>query len=155
MSFYGVWDVREARWSTPLLERFDLTPERFGGPTPPGTQVRTVPPAVAAQAGFAVGTPICVGAFDQTCGIIGMGSTAPEMATVTLGTAGLAVLVMDTPITGRGGMLTNHHAMPHLWQLEGVSLAAASAYRWFRDTIGTLERAAALRGTTATTATRR
>jgi xylulokinase len=153
MSFYGVWDVREARWSTPLLERFDLTPERFGGPTPPGTQVRTVPPAVAAQAGFAVGTPICVGAFDQTCGIIGMGSTAPEMATVTLGTAGLAVLVMDTPITGRGGMLTNHHAMPHLWQLEGVPLAAASAYRWFRDTIGTLERAAALRGTTATTPT--
>ena len=79
------------------------------------------------------------------------------MATVTLGTAGLAVLVMDTPITGRGGMLTNHHAMPHLWQLESVSLAAASAYRRFRDTIGTRERerAAALRGTTATTATRR
>jgi len=63
MSFYGVRDVREARWSTPLLER-------FGEPTPPGAQVGTVLPAVAAQAGFAVGTPICVGAFDQTCGII-------------------------------------------------------------------------------------
>lgn len=140
MSFYGVWDVRETRWNTPLLERFDLTPERFAQPTPPGTQVGTIPSAVAEQTGFAVGTPICVGAFDQTCGIIGMGSTAPGMATVTLGTAGLAILVVDTPITGLGGMLTNHHAVPHLWQLEGVSLAAASAYRWFRDTIGTLER---------------
>lgn len=140
MSFYGVWDVREAHWSEPLLACFDMTPERFGQPTPPGTQVGTIPPTVAEQTGFAVGTPICVGAFDQTCGVVGMGSITPGMATVTLGTAGLSILVVDTPVTAFSGMITNHYAIPNLWQLGGVSLAAASAYRWFRDTIGTLER---------------
>ena len=139
MSFYGVWDVREARWSDELLDRFDLVRDQFGQPTPPGTQVGTILPAIAAQTGFAVDTPICVGAFDQTCGGVGMGSIEPGMATVTLGTAGLTILVVDTPITGLGGLLTNHHAVSDLWQVEGVSLAAASSYRWFRDTFGTLE----------------
>jgi xylulokinase len=67
------------------------------------------------------------------------GSIAPGMATVTLGTAGFTIVVVDTPTTGLGGLLTNHHAVSDLWQVEGVSLAAASSYRWFRDTIGTLE----------------
>ena len=138
-SFYGAWDVRSANWDTSLLERFDLNPAQFGQPTPSGTQVGTIPPGVAEQTGFAAGTPICVGAWDHTCGIIGMGSTLPGMATATLGTSGLAVLVVDQPITGKGGMLTSHHALPNLWQLMGGAISAASSYRWFRDTIGTLE----------------
>ena len=113
--------------------------DQFGQPTAPGTQVGTISPAIAEQTGFAVDTPICVGAFDQTCGDVDMGSIEPGMATVTLGTAGLTILVVDTPTTGLGGMMANHHAVSDLWQVEGLSLAAASAYRWFRDTFGTLE----------------
>ena len=94
---------------------------------------------MAEQTGFAVDTPICVGAYDQTCSIVGMGSIEPGMATVTLGTGGFTILVVDTPNTALGGMLTNHHAVSDLWQVGGASLAAASSYQWFRDTFGTLE----------------
>ena len=107
-SFYGAWDVRSANWDTSLLERFDLNPPQFGQPTPSGTQVGTIPPGVAEQTGFAAGTPICVGAWDHTCGIISMGSTLPGVTTAALGTLGFAVLVVDQPITGKGGMLTTH-----------------------------------------------
>ena len=138
-SFYGAWDVSSENWDNSLLECFDLNPYQFGQPTPSGTQVGIITSVVAEQTGFPAGTPICVGAWDQTCGVIGMGSTLPGMATVTLGTAGLAILVLDKPMTGCGGLFTNHHAASEIWQLAGASITAASSYRWFRDTIGTLE----------------
>jgi xylulokinase len=138
--FYGVWDVRRADWNHPLLERLNLSPEMFGRPTPPGTQVGTVSPAVAEQTGFATGTPLCVGAGDQNCSVLGMGAIEPGLATVTLGTAGLAILATDRPLPGFGGMMITHHAAPGMWEVEGLSNAAAASLRWYRDAIGTSER---------------
>lgn len=140
MAFYGVWDVANAKWSTELCDLFEVTPEKFGIPTPAGTQVGRVTASVAEKTGFAVGTPLCVGAGDQNCGVVGMGSIKSGMATVTLGTAGLAILSLDKRIPGFGGMMITNHAMPDMWEMEGLSNAAASSYRWFRDVIGTLEK---------------
>jgi xylulokinase len=143
-----VWDVRRATWNTPLLERLGLAPELFGRPTRPGTQVGAISAAMAAQTGFAVGTPVCVGAGDQNCSVLGMGAVVPGMATVTLGTAGLAILATARPLAGFGGMMITHHAVPGMWEVEGLSNAAAAALRWYRDVIATheKERAAAAGG---------
>lgn len=140
MAFYGIWDVANGVWSDKLCKLFGVTPDMFGKPTRPGTQVATVSPAVAEKTGFAVGTPICVGAGDQNCGVVGMGSTKGGMATVTLGTAGLAILTLDKCIPGMGGMMVTNHAVEGKWEMEGLSNAAASSYRWFRDVIGTQEK---------------
>jgi xylulokinase len=69
-----------------------------------------------------------------------MGSIESGMATVTLGTAGLAILSLDKRIPGFGGMMITNHACPGMWEMEGLSNAAASSYRWFRDVIGTQEK---------------
>ncbi|MHB8955571.1 MAG: FGGY-family carbohydrate kinase [Pirellulaceae bacterium] len=138
--FYGVWDVRRADWNLPLLERLGLGREMFGHPTRPGTQVGTIDPAVAAQTGFAAGTPLCVGAGDQNCSVLGMGAIEPGLATVTLGTAGLAILATERPLAGFGGMMITHHAAPGMWEVEGLSNAAAASLRWFRDVVGTCEK---------------
>jgi xylulokinase len=140
MGFYGVWDVGKLEWSPKLSSLFGVLPEIFGKPTPAGTQVGTVTPSISALTGFASGTPICVGAGDQNCGVIGMGSIESGMATVTLGTAGLAILSLDKRIPGFGGMMITNHACPGMWEMEGLSNAAASSYRWFRDVIGTHEK---------------
>jgi len=137
--FYGVWDVRRATWNLPLLERLGLTPDLFGRPTPPGTQVGTISHAVAEETGFAPGTPVCVGAGDQNCSVLGMGAVAPGLATVTLGTAGLAIVATPRPLAGFGGMMITHHVVPCLWEVEGLSNAAAASLRWFRDAVGTRE----------------
>jgi xylulokinase len=73
-------------------------------------------------------------------GVVGMGSIKSGMATVTLGTAGLAILSLDKRIPGFGGMMITNHAMPGMWEMEGLSNGAASSYRWFRDVIGTQEK---------------
>jgi xylulokinase len=140
MGFYGVWDVGKVEWSKELCELFGVTPEMFGKPTPAGTQVGKITAAVAEKTGFAAGTPLCVGAGDQNCGVVGMGSIESGMATVTLGTAGLAILSLDKRIPGFGGMMITNHACPGMWEMEGLSNAAASSYRWFRDVIGTQEK---------------
>jgi xylulokinase len=140
MAFYGTWDVSRLTWNTPLLDRLGLSAAQFGKPTPAGTQVGQIGPAVAQQTGFAVGTPLCVGAGDQNCSVVGMGAIHAGMGTVTLGTAGLAILCAETPVAGFDGMMVTNHAVPGRWQVEGLSNAAASSLRWYRDTVGTLER---------------
>lgn len=62
------------------------------------------------------------------------------MATVTLGTACLANLSLDKRIPGFGGMMIINHAVLGMWEMEDLSDAAASSYRWFRDVIGTQEK---------------
>ncbi len=131
--FYGVWDIHRATWNQPLLDRLGLCSELFGRPTAPGTQVGTIGPSVAEQTGFAPGTPLCLGAGDQNCSVLGMGAVQPGLATVTLGTAGLAILATARPVNGFGGMMITHHAAPGMWQVEGLSNAAAASLRWFRD----------------------
>ncbi len=142
MAFYGVWDVGGVQWDRELCELFGVSPGMFGRPTPAGTRVGSIPAAVAEKTGFAPGTPLCVGAGDQNCGVVGMGSIRSGMATVTLGTAGLAILSLDRRIPGFGGMMITNHAVPGMWEMEGLSNAAASSYRWFRDVIGTQEKEA-------------
>ena len=68
-----------------------------------------------------------------------VGSIEPGMAIVNLGTAGTANLVVDKPTVPHSGVVCHHNAVDGLWTLLGGSLSAASCYRWFRDTIGTLE----------------
>jgi len=139
MAFYGLWDVRRSAWNEPLLSRLALSAERFGTPTRPGTRVGEISPAAAEKTGFAPGTPLCVGAGDQNCSVVGMGAIRPGIATVTLGTAGLAILSTDKPVDGFGGMMVTNHAVEGLWEIEGLSNAAAAAFRWFRDTVALRE----------------
>ncbi|MFO7905622.1 MAG: FGGY-family carbohydrate kinase [Planctomycetota bacterium] len=138
--FYGVWDVRRANWNLPLLERLDMGPEMFGRPTLPGTPLGTISSTVADKTGFAAGTPLCMGAGDQNCSVLGMGAIEPGLATVTLGTAGLAILPTDRPLPGFGGMMITHHVGPGMWQVEGLSNATAAGLRWYRDVVGTQEK---------------
>ena len=96
--------------------------------------------AIAEQTGFAPGTPLCVGAGDQNCSVLGMGAVEPGLATVTLGTAGLAIVATEQPLAGFGGMMITHHVVPGMWEVEGLSNAAAASLRWFRDVFATREK---------------
>lgn len=141
MGFYGFWDVTRGDWNRPLMDRLGFSPAQFGIPTPAGTQVGVIGPSIAEATGFAAGTPICVGAGDQNCSVVGMGAIREGMGTVTLGTAGLAILCAGRPVADVPGMMLTHHAAPGRWEVEGLSNAAASSMRWFRDVVGTAERA--------------
>ena len=139
MAFYGVWDVGRLTFNEPLLSRLGLCSSMFGKPTPAGTPVAQIDRRVAEKTGFAIGTPVCVGAGDQNCSVLGMGAIRAGMATVTLGTAGLAILCTEQPIAGFGGMMITNHVVPGRWEVEGLTNAAASSLRWFRDVLNSAD----------------
>ena len=47
---------------------------------------------------------------------------------------------MAEPAPGLESMMITNHAKAGMWQAEGLSNAAASSYRWFRDTIAAREK---------------
>lgn len=135
--FYGLWDVQKGNWNQSRLDELELDKSILGVPTPSATRLGTISPQIAEKTGFAVGTAICLAAGDQNCSTVGMGGITPGAATVTLGTCGLAVLTVDTPVAGFGGMMITNHPVRGLWGIEGITNAAACSYSWLRNQIGT------------------
>ena len=50
--FYGTWDVKKTAWSEKLMSLFDLSPDRFGKPTPAGTRVGEISADAAKNIGL-------------------------------------------------------------------------------------------------------
>ncbi|MHB1420813.1 MAG: FGGY-family carbohydrate kinase, partial [Bacillota bacterium] len=138
--FFGVFDVDKAEYSEKLLNLFDIPREKLPKLTKPGTMVGRITKDVAQATGFAEGTPICVGAGDQNCALVGAGVVKAGLASITLGTAGLGIAFSPEPVRDpNGNMMITGHAGTGKWQVEGISLAAASCYRWYRGTFCEME----------------
>jgi sugar (pentulose or hexulose) kinase len=139
-AFYGMWDVPNGQWSDELMDIAGLNPASFGSPVPAGTQVGEISDAAAQRTGFAEGTPVCVGAGDLLCGMVGMGAISPGIAALTVGTSGSVQISMSEPRVDIDEFFTVNHPRPGQWTMIAITLAAASAYRWFRDVFGQPER---------------
>lgn len=143
----GWWQIVNAdtiEYVPRLAEIFEVDVEKYPNNYRPGTKVGEVPASVAAKTGLAVGTPIVVGSGDQQCGAIGVGNAREGLASICLGTAGLCIGYSSKPI--RHPAAKNHilgHPGTDHWQMEGHASAAASSFRWLRNTIGHLEMTAA------------
>lgn len=147
-------DLADANWWQIVnLDTFEYDPElaklfgvdlsMFPKNVDPGTVAGHVTPEVSEKCGLPVGTPVIVGAGDQQCGVVGAGVIYEGMASVTLGTAGLCIAYSPKSVRDPNlGMMILGHAGTRHWEIEGITNAAASSYRWFRDQFGQLETAA-------------
>jgi xylulokinase len=143
--YYGMWDVTNLRWSKELMDIAGLDGSCFGTVVRAGTQVGELSKAASQRTGLPAGIPLCVGAGDQACGALGLGATRPGTATITLGTAGMVTLNLKTPRVDLPEFYIINHPVVGQWALQAPTLAAASAYRWFRDVFGQTEMEAAIR----------
>lgn len=138
--FFGVWDNRHFCYSEEFLRCFDLDEELFPKVKRSGNIAGRVSLETARQTGLTAGTPICVGIGDQNGAALGAGIVEPGMISVSIGTGGLATVMLDTCYRDPKGqaMITNH-AVHGMWTFEGLQNAAAGAFRWFRDEIAAYE----------------
>jgi xylulokinase len=143
----GWWQITNAdtfEYDPKLAKIFEVDIAKYPKNYRPGTPVGKVPADVAAKTGLPVGTPVVVGSGDQQCGAIGLGNAKDGMASVCLGTAGLCIGCSSKPIRHPGGtMYVLGHPGPGHWQMEGQSNAAASSFRWLRNTLCQMEMATA------------
>ncbi len=141
--YYGLWDVAARGWHPELLEFAGVAQSAFGHVVPAGTKVGQISTTASERTGLPRGASLCVGAGDAACSLVGMGATSPGTASITVGTAGIAALTIDAPRTELAEFFVFGHPVPGVWSASGISLAAASAYRWFRDVFGQAEQDAA------------
>lgn len=140
---YGFFDVDNHRYSEKLLKLFDIPEEKLPVVVDGGTQVGAVTAEVSKATGIPEGTPVCVGAMDVTCAILGLGITKEKMAATILGTYGTCISLSSKQVRDpNGSMVVIGNTGTNMWTIEGSVLAAASSYRWYRDTFGDVEIAA-------------
>lgn len=140
-SLYGLMNIRTFEWDEPLCAKLGIDPALLPTLVPSGVQVGTVSREAAARTGLAEGTPLVSGGGDQQCAAVGSGVISAGLAEVTLGTAGVTIAHQDEPRfdpNHRINCSASAIAGVRKWTSEGLTSAAASSYRWFRDAVGYL-----------------
>jgi len=142
-SLQGLMKIDTFEWATDIVSASGLTLDQLPDLVPSAKMVGRVTKEASELTGMAEGTPLVTGGGDQQCAGIGAGIIAEGLCEVTLGTAGVSLCFMDKPRKDPAmKMPCSAHAYPGKWECEGLQNAAGASYRWFRDTLGALERAA-------------
>jgi xylulokinase len=111
-----MFDVRERRWSSEVLEALEL-PEAWLPPVHESTEI--------AAAG------------DQAAGALGAGVVGPGLLSVVLGTSGVVFGVLpEYRPEPQARLHVFCHAVPGSWHAMGVMLSAAGSLRWLVDAVG-------------------
>lgn len=138
--FFGIFNTTSGTWDEELLDLFEIPKEILPIPEKSGTLVGKVSSEAADKCGLAPGTPISVGAGDQSAGAVGAGIVRKGRVSVSLGTAGAVTAYLDDPFRDPAAKtMVTSHPIHGSWLLEGYQAAAASVYRWYRDEFGSAE----------------
>ncbi len=138
---YGLWDNDKFEWSDEILSLFDIDKQILPIPTKCGTKVGALSKEASLKIGFKEGTPICVGAGDQNAAAVGAGIINEGIASVSIGTGGMAIILLDKSYRDKDmKACVGSHAIYGKWQFEGYQIGAAGVFRWFRDEVAALEK---------------
>ena len=137
-------DVAHRRWSKEMLQALDI-PEAWLPTCTESDQVSGRISASAAQAtGLKAGTPVVGGGGDQAAQAVGSGIVKAGVISVTSGTSGVVFAHSEKyAFEPQGRLHAFCHAVPGQWHFMGVMLSAGGSFRWLRDSVGDVEKAAA------------
>jgi xylulokinase len=137
-------DVKEKRWSAPILKALKIKPELL----PPLGESPELAGRITSEAaqltGLPAGLPVAFGGADNTCAAVGNGVIKEGIVAVSIGTSGTVIAPTRSPLRDKLGRAhTFNHSVPGLWYVMGVMQAAGLSLKWLRDNFGAMERAMA------------
>jgi len=140
----SLFNVVGRDWSQEMIRALDI-PAEWLAPSFEGPEVTgAVTPQAAKLTGLPEGLPVVAGGGDQEAQAVGTGIVRQGLVSATLGTSGVVFAHTDEPQVDSQGRLQSYcHAVPGKWHVMGVMLSAGGSFRWFRDTLGRLEKAVA------------
>lgn len=130
-----LFDCRENRWSKELLAIAGITQEQMPPLVKPADVIGQVTQEAAARSGLRTGTPVICGTTDTVLEVFAAGAVRKGDTTVKLATAGRICVVTDRPYPNQH-LVNYSHVADGLWYPGSATKAAASSYRWYRDTFG-------------------
>ena len=147
LNYNGMFDITTLDYAPELFERAGLDLDKMPPMVHELRNVGTVSAMGAIATGFAEGTILSPGGGDQQAAAVGSGVNKAGMAELSLGTAAVMVAQLDEAPNMAdnltSGVSFGAHAIPRRWDMEGTAHAAGVALRWWRDTYGQPEVAAA------------
>ena len=142
--FWGFFETDKIEWRLDVAAKFGIGTEKLPVVKQPGTMIGKISQEVADETGLSVDTLLCVGAGDQNCAGTGAGVVRPGMASVSLGTGGLAIVFLNRPFRDpKGKGLITINAVHGNWQIEGLQNGSAGILRWFRDQLALYDKSEA------------
>lgn len=137
----SLFDVGQRKWSGEMLDALEIPadwlPECFESPVVSGQ----ISQATAQATGLRAGTPVAGGGGDQAAQAVGSGIVETGLVSVTVGTSGVVFASTDEfKVEPEGRLHAFCHAVPGKWHLMGVMLSAGGSFRWYRDTLGHMEK---------------
>jgi xylulokinase len=137
----SMFDVGRRQWSEEMTAALEVPRQWLPEVTESPVVSARVSADAAGETGLLEGTPVVGGGGDQAAQAVGTGIVAEGVVSATLGTSGVVFAASDTyRVEPEGRLHAFCHAVPGMWHLMGVMLSAAGSFRWYRDTLGDLER---------------
>ena len=144
----GIFSLAERTWAQDLAIAAGLRGDIFPPMVESGTIIGEVTAQAAERSGLRKGTPVAAGGGDAQLAAVGLGVVAPGDTAIVGGSFWQQMVNIDSLRTDPDMRIRiDAHAIPGLWQAEGISFNPGIAVRWFRDAFGQSEIAeAAARG---------
>lgn len=130
-----LFDCKKNQWSTELLQIAGIKEEMLPPIVKPTDIIGKVTKEAALRTGLAEGTQVVCGTTDTVMEVLASGAVNPGDTTVKLATAGRICVITENAYPNQH--LVNYaHVVDGLWYPGSATKAAASSYRWYRDTFG-------------------
>lgn len=131
------FDVDKGCWSDCIISALEFPKSAF----PYAGESNEIAGAVTREAsrmtGLLAGTPVVFGGADQVMQAIGNGISKPGPVSVTIGTGGQVLSILDHPIVDTD--LVSHcfsFTSNKLWYFLGATLSGGYSLRWLRTLLG-------------------
>lgn len=136
----SLFDVRQRCWSDEMLTALDVPRAWLPDVTESPVVSAKISAAAASQTGLSAGTPVVAGAGDQAAQAVGTGIVRPGLISTTIGTSGVVFAATETyRVEPEGRLHAFCHALPGMWHLMGVTLAAGGSFEWCYEALGEAE----------------
>ncbi|MHA2007961.1 MAG: FGGY-family carbohydrate kinase [Promethearchaeota archaeon] len=131
-----LFNVKERKWSTEIIETFDLNPEILPEIVNSGTIVGTLKSDLIKFFKLEQPlVPVIKGCGDSQSNLLGMGAIEDGNIGITLGTTAPVHLVLSQPVIDPNlNLWTECHVVNDKWLVEANTGGTGMAYDWFKDT---------------------
>jgi xylulokinase len=127
----NLFDLRQRRWSTEILDALELGPDLLPAALPSSTVIGTVTRTAAQESGLAAGTPVAIGGGDGACATAGAGVVQPADAYNYIGSSSWISFVSRDPLYDpQQRTFTFAHLDPEYVFPTGTMQCAGGSYDW-------------------------
>lgn len=130
-----LFDCNKIEWDRELCALAGISDSMLPPVKKPTDIIGGVTEAAAIATGLRAGIPVICGSTDTVMEVFASGAVEEGNMTVKLATAGRICVITDRPYPDRN-LVNYSHVAVGLWYPGTATKAAASSYRWYRDTFG-------------------